>query len=82
MHVFLTELTVFQLSAQTSEKDVALQQIALLQNQMRKSEQKVQELEAVKEQLEQDSFSTHTRYQELEELNRQVHGYRYMCVCT
>ena len=60
--------------AQTSEKEVALQQIALLQNEMRLYDQKVQELEAAKEQLEQDSYSTHNRFQELEELHKQVHA--------
>jgi hypothetical protein len=61
-----------QMCAQTSEKEVALQQIALLQNEMRLYDQKVQELEAAKEQLEQDSYSTHNRFQELEELHKQM----------
>lgn len=63
---------VSQLSAQTNEKEVALQQVTFLQNQMRECEQKIQELEAAKEQLEQDSFSTHSHFQELEELHKQV----------
>ena len=46
------------------------------------SEQKVQELEAVKEQLEQDSFSTHNRYQELEELHKKVYILLLMLFCS
>ena len=62
----------FQLSAQTSDKEVALQQIALLQGQMQEYEQTVQELEAAKEQLEQNVFSTQNSHHQLETLHTQV----------
>ena len=62
----------FQLSAQTSDKEVALQQIALLQGQMRECEQHVHELEAAKEQLEQNVFSIQNSHQQLEILHTQV----------
>lgn len=61
-----------QLSAQTSDKEVALQQIALLQGQMQEYEHNVQELEAAKEQLEQNVFSTQNSHQQLETLHTQV----------
>jgi predicted nucleic acid-binding Zn-ribbon protein len=61
-----------QLSAQTNDKEVALQQIALLRDQIKEYEQNVRELEAAKDQLEQDAFSTHNSLQQLEKLHTQV----------
>ena len=62
-----------QLSAQINEKEVALQQIALLEGQIQECQQNVQELEATKEQLEEDAFSTHNSLQKLESLHSQVY---------
>ena len=73
--MFLLGVYSFQLSAQTKDKEVALQQIALLQSHLQESEHKVQELEAAKEQLEQNVFSIQSSHQQLEELHSKVRKY-------
>lgn len=49
-----------------------MQQITLLREQMKEYEQNVQELEATKKQLEEDSFSTQNSLQQMEKLHTQV----------
>ena len=61
-----------QLSSEKYEKEVALQQVALLQDEIRECNKNVQELQAAKEQLEQDSFFLHNSYQKLEDAHQQV----------
>lgn len=50
-----------------------MQQITQLRSQMKEYEQSVQELEATKEQLEEDTFSTHNALQQMEKQTTQVY---------
>ena len=73
-HVYIVVLSCsfLKLSAQTSDKEVALQQIALLRGQIQEYQQSVQELEAAKEQLEENAFTTNSSLQQLEAQHKQV----------
>lgn len=59
-----------------------MQQITLLRDQMKEYEQNVQELEAAKEQLEEDSFSTQNSLQQMEKLHTQVYMYNRVNLVT
>lgn len=59
-----------------------MQQITLLKDQMKEYEQNVQELEAAKEQLEEDSFSTQNSLQQMEKLHAQVYMYTRVNLVT
>lgn len=58
-----------------------MQQVTLLRDQIKEYKQNVQELEASKEQLEEDAFSTHNSLQQLEKLHAQVYM-GLLCVHT
>jgi len=70
------------LSAQTSDKEVALQQLTLVSGHLQESEQRVHELEAAKEQLEQDAFTTQNSLQHLEQQHTQVWYYHLQSMCS
>ena len=81
MYISPMHFTFLQLFTQTSEKDVALQQLTMLNNQLKESGQIVQELEAAKIQLEQDSFTIQNTLQNLELQYKQV-LHMHVCECV
>ena len=61
-----------QVAAVVSEREGALEQATQLSASLRELEQKVQGLEAQKDQLEEDKFTTQTVLQELQSQHEQV----------